>query len=309
MTDISIVTATYNRTAFLSRVWQSLCNQHVDFEWVVADDGSTDDTPSVVQGFHDPRVVYVRLPVNRGANTARNAGVRAAHGRYVVLLDNDDELYPGILTRMLEVMDAADKNVGACAFACVTATGQRISRVAHNSVFDERQVVCRGALRQELVYIYRREVFTHFELPEDLVSCESVFVYHVSQRYRYLAMDEPGRIMHWHGSNLSGADSLIGRSRDIAVSYERILANHAAILAQETKARSRFLQKAMYRYNIAGLRRDAWRVYRQLITRSARPMHWLFASALFLFSMMVPRRFERWRICHAQRGMAHTGIR
>jgi glycosyltransferase involved in cell wall biosynthesis len=309
MTDISVVTPAYNRAALLPRVWQSMREQDAHLQWVVADDGSADDTTAIVAGFNDPRIRYVRLPVNRGVNAARNAGAKAACGRYVVFLDSDDELYPGILPRMLEVMEAADESIGVCAFACVmAATGQKISRLAHGGVLDERQVVCGGSLQQggDAILVYRREVFDHFQLPEEFRGCEQVFVYQLSQRYRYLLIDEPGSIVHRQGDNLSGVEGVITRSRDIAVSYERILKNHARILAHEATARSNFLRKAMYRYGVAGLRRDAWRVYRQLIAQTVRPTHWFSASVLFLLSVTTPRQFERWRFSRAQRGMPHT---
>lgn len=300
MIDISIVTPTYNRASLLPRVWRSINGQEASFQWIVADDGSTDDTPSVIAGFNDPRIVYVRLPVNRGVNAARNAGAKAADGRYVVFLDSDDELYPKVLPRMLEVMDGADRSIGSCAFVCESVTGERISRVAHNSVLDELQIVCHGALRQELIYIYRREVFEHFQLPDDLRGCEQVFVYQLSQRYRCLAIDEPGRVMHWHGGNMSGIESLIHRSNDIAVSYERILKNHSDVLRGHTATSREFLRKAMYRYGIAGQRRNVWRLYRQLIAQSTHPTHLLSSSVLFIISVTAPRWFERWRMCRLQ---------
>jgi glycosyltransferase involved in cell wall biosynthesis len=60
----------------------------IDFELIVVDDGSTDDTENVVQSF--PRVQYVRLQENRGVSGARNAGLSRAVGRYICFLDSDD---------------------------------------------------------------------------------------------------------------------------------------------------------------------------------------------------------------------------
>jgi len=308
--DISVVTPTYNRAALLPRVWRSIRDQNVEFQWVVADDGSTDQTQAVVEGFRDPRIVYFRLPTNRGVNTARNAGSRIARGRYLLFLDSDDELYPDVLAKMLKTMEAADKSVGVCAFACMMAsTGQCLSRLTHGEILDERQVVCRAGLQQggDSILVYRREVFDHFQLPEDLRGCEQVFVYQISQRYRYLMIDEPGSIVHRQGDNLSGIESLVRRSRDIAVSYERILENHASLLKTDTDARNRFFRKAMYRYGIAGLRCEVWRIYRRLITQGIGPVHWFSTHALFLLSMTAPRIFERWRINRMQQGIGSGG--
>lgn len=112
MVDVSVVTPTYNRAHLLPRVWSSLRDQRPAFEWIVVDDGSTDNTLDVIKNLADPRIIYHRLPCNRGVNAARNAGAKLAKGRYVIFLDSDDELYPGSMERMVSIMDAADPTIG-----------------------------------------------------------------------------------------------------------------------------------------------------------------------------------------------------
>ena len=207
MIDISIVTPTYNRAALLPRVWKSLRDQKSNFEWVVVDDGSTDDTSDIVKALQDSRIVYIRLPGNRGVNAARNAGAHAACGRFILFLDSDDELYPGALARMSQVMEVADQNIGVCAFTCImAATGKKCSQLTNGRILDEQHIVCHGDLQHggDSILVYRRGVFEHFHLPEDLRGCEQVFVYQISQRYRFLTIDEPGSIVHRQGDNLSG---------------------------------------------------------------------------------------------------------
>ena len=71
---VSIVTPTYNRAHLLPRVWASLVRQtETNFEWIVVDDGSSDDTREVVLWFNDPCIHYVHQE-NRGAIEARNRG-------------------------------------------------------------------------------------------------------------------------------------------------------------------------------------------------------------------------------------------
>lgn len=89
----SVVTATYNRAHTLPRTYEALKSQTFrDFEWVIVDDGSSDGTGSLVRGWQtedEIRIVYAWQP-RRGVHTARNAGVVAAHGELIVLLDSDD---------------------------------------------------------------------------------------------------------------------------------------------------------------------------------------------------------------------------
>lgn len=71
-----------------------LAQNFADFEVVVVDDGSADDTAAVVAAVADPRVRCVCLPENRGVCAARNAGVRAAQAPLVSFLDSDDAFLP-----------------------------------------------------------------------------------------------------------------------------------------------------------------------------------------------------------------------
>lgn len=90
----SVVVPTYNRGHLIGPTIRSVLQQSFgDLELLVVDDGSTDDTALVVQGFPDPRLRY--LPVsNRERGAARNHGLRQAAGEYVVFLDSDDEFHP-----------------------------------------------------------------------------------------------------------------------------------------------------------------------------------------------------------------------
>lgn len=96
---ITILTPTYNRAKLLPRLYQSLCEQTCkDFEWIVVDDGSTDDTCEVVKsaflnqnsGF---KVQYFKKK-NGGKHTAVNLGVNNAKGNLVFIADSDDKLLP-----------------------------------------------------------------------------------------------------------------------------------------------------------------------------------------------------------------------
>lgn len=115
MTHVSVVIPTYNRATTLSRAIDSALEQTVDdLEVVVVDDGSTDETESVLASYEDPRVRPVIHATNQGANVARNTGLEHARGEYVAFLDSDDEWHPVKLERQLAVLeDRSDDWVGA----------------------------------------------------------------------------------------------------------------------------------------------------------------------------------------------------
>jgi glycosyltransferase involved in cell wall biosynthesis len=110
---VSVILPTHNRAHLLDRAIRSALDQsYKDFELIVIDDGSTDETEQVVRGFGDDRIVYLHHEENRGAAAARNTGLRAARGEYVAFLDSDGEWLPHKLDRQMKVLAEASPAVG-----------------------------------------------------------------------------------------------------------------------------------------------------------------------------------------------------
>ncbi len=103
---VSVLVPTYNRAYCLPRAVDSaLAQTHQNLEVLIIDDGSTDDTPDLVERLYggDSRVRYVRQP-NQGVSAARNTGIAAARGEFVGLLDSDDYWYPWKIAAQLAVL-------------------------------------------------------------------------------------------------------------------------------------------------------------------------------------------------------------
>lgn len=110
---VSVIITTYNRATLLSRAVESVLNQaHKDFELIVVDDASTDNTRTVVNHFDDERLKYVRHDKNRHLSAARNTGIKRADGRYVAFLDDDDEWRPQKLEKQVSLLESAPDRVG-----------------------------------------------------------------------------------------------------------------------------------------------------------------------------------------------------
>ncbi len=107
----SIVLCTYNRAHLLPRAINSVLAQvEQDWELVVVDDGSSDDTPSILQNYaaNDSRIRYVWHD-NMGLAKSRNAGIALARGLFVTFLDSDDEYLPEhLLSRRHILLDSPD---------------------------------------------------------------------------------------------------------------------------------------------------------------------------------------------------------
>ncbi len=105
---VSIVTPARDAARFLPETIRSVRDQtEPRWELLVVDDASRDSTPEIVAELarEDPRVRLLRLPENRGAAAARNAGMDAAQGRYVAFLDSDDLWLPEKLEVQIEFME------------------------------------------------------------------------------------------------------------------------------------------------------------------------------------------------------------
>jgi glycosyltransferase involved in cell wall biosynthesis len=114
MPNVSVIIPTYNRAEVLGRAVKSVLNQgYGDFEIIVVDDGSTDNTWHVSGAFSKQQVKYVRHEKNMGPAAARNTGIGHASGKFIAFQDSDDEWFPQKLGRQVKVLETASDRVGA----------------------------------------------------------------------------------------------------------------------------------------------------------------------------------------------------
>lgn len=114
---VSVVIPTYNRARLLPEAIRSVARQTFeDFEIIVVDDGSTDNTAEVVEALNLPRLRYIRCRENSGANRARNIGIESARGTYVSFQDSDDEWAPQKLAKQVAMARELDADIVFCAF-------------------------------------------------------------------------------------------------------------------------------------------------------------------------------------------------
>lgn len=107
----SIVMPAYNSSNFIRQAIQSVQEQTFGaWELLVCDDGSSDDTPNIIERFskHDSRIIQLQMPANVGPAVARNTAISSAVGRYIAFLDSDDLWKPEKLERQLFFMQKND---------------------------------------------------------------------------------------------------------------------------------------------------------------------------------------------------------
>ena len=104
MIKITVYTPTYNRANLLQNLYKSLLQQtYRNFEWLIIDDGSTDNTKQVVNGFISQGIIDIRYfyKQNGGQHTALNMGIEKAEGTLLMDVDSDDYLTDNALERIV----------------------------------------------------------------------------------------------------------------------------------------------------------------------------------------------------------------
>jgi len=105
MVLISVILPTYNRAHVLQRSIQSvLVQSYTNFELIVIDDGSTDNTRAIVDSFQDIRIHYL-YQQNKERSAARNAGIEVSRGKYLSFIDSDDEYLPNKLDIQVKAIE------------------------------------------------------------------------------------------------------------------------------------------------------------------------------------------------------------
>jgi glycosyltransferase involved in cell wall biosynthesis len=218
---VSVVVPCYNQARFLGEAIQSVLSQgYTDFEIIVVDDGSNDDTEEVASGYakENSRVRLIRQE-NRGQAVARNRGLSEAHGEYVVFLDSDDRLVGEALEVGVRELEAHP----GCAFVSgicrkITADGSIVPGWEQFRVRDDPYL---ELLRSCPVYVpavmYRRSIFdavgdfdTSYRAAEDYD-----LSYRILERFPVYCHDTLVAEIRRHEANLT-------RDRTLMLKYDMV---------------------------------------------------------------------------------------
>ena len=260
----SIVVPVFNRAHTIERCLRSVFSQRFeDFEVLVVDDGSSDDTLALLCSMNDARLRVIAHDLNRGVCPARNTGIRASTGQWVVFLDSDDELADaGALARMADHARGAHECLHALWFRSRLDDG----RVAPDPVPVITDLDYCGYVRfleetlgqpRDMIRCVRRSCFDVLLYPESRM-LEDKFHLDFAMSFRSRINPDILRLYHQDaGNQLVDKLGQLTRRHDAALLSDRteglrqMLAVHGRMLAREAP---RF-------YRVSRLRaaRSAWR--------------------------------------------------
>ena len=170
---ITVFTPTYNRAYILPKLYESLKNQTCkDFEWLIVDDGSTDETENVVR----PWLSEVSFPiryikqVNGGKHRAINRGVKEAKGDLFFIVDSDDSLSNEAIQRVINQYTPIKKDMsfgGVCGLRAYH-NGERIGGECDFGILDCTSLDFRFKyhMKGDMAEVIRTSVFKEFPFPE-----------------------------------------------------------------------------------------------------------------------------------------------
>ena len=232
---VSVVLPTYNRARLLPRSVQSVLAQtDGDLEIVVVDDSSEDDTESVVAGFRDPRVRYLRLPRNSGLPAARNAGIAVSRGGYIAFQDDDDEWHHEKLARQRQALEGhPEAGVVYSDMRRVLADGRTLYHRSPTIVRDRLVAPATGYWQSYMLsmqaVLVRRACFDRERFDERLVGFEDLDLHlRLARHYAYVHMPEPlvdyhetGGLTSNRGAELKARRQLLGKYAAALLTRER----------------------------------------------------------------------------------------
>ena len=244
---ITLFTPTYNRAHLLSRLYESLKAQtYTDFEWLIVDDGSSDNTAAVVEGFVAEMCIdirYVQKP-NGGKHTAINLGVREARGTLFFIADSDDFLPTDALALVKQHYRAIEQRpemAGVCGLdqyedGSIVGSGLP-QEVIETSAIDLRQ---RLDVTGDMKEIFRTDILRQFPFPEiegERFCPEALVWTRIAQKYQLRFFNRPIYIAEYQPNGLT--DNIVRIRRQSPVATMMTYAEQFALpipFAQRVKA-------------------------------------------------------------------------
>lgn len=203
----SVATPSYNRGHVLQRVYDSLCAQSFTaFEWIIIDDGSTDNTGALVRAWaaQAPFEIRYYYQENQHKKVAINYAVAEARGRFIVIADSDDEILPDALQHLHDAWERIpeeqkDMFVGVTGL-CIEETGQIVGNLFPEDPWDVDSLTCRyvAGIRGEKWGCQRLDVMRAFPFPDFVAGLvpESYVWDQIALHYKTRYVNRPLRLYH-----------------------------------------------------------------------------------------------------------------
>jgi len=280
---VSVVVPTYNRPEQLRRAVGTVRAQtHRPVELVIVDDHSAEPASTVLADVDMAAlddVTIVRHDRNRGANAARNTGIREASGEFIAFLDDDDRWEPTKLDRQVDAFRQGGQAVGVVYTGAryVYPDGERVI-VGDVSGTATRDILAGASVAEFSAVMVRASVVEHAGLPDERFPSwqDHEWLLRLSLHCEFAVVPEPLTIRHWDHDGRIGED--FERRRD--VSFPLFVEKHRD-LAREYGLERRFVASLLETLVISAAQNGHYGETRRLALRTVRtdptlPTPWLY---------------------------------
>ena len=260
-----MVLPVYNRADVLARAITSVLEQKLrEFELIVVDDGSSDNSATLAESFEDDRVRVIRLDENRGGNAARNEGVRAARGPLIAFLDSDDRYLPGKLGWIVaEFARRPEIDLLVDSFIKVQPPGSRKAEIVRrNPIINNREQFRTALFRRQLwkatpAISVRRDVAISAGLFDETLRRlqDFDFLIRLSQIANCVSTDEVLWVKYWDVNAISAQDNMIAANIELVSRHPEYLSSRTYRPGLAYALRLS-LWRRLKRGDIAGMARD-----------------------------------------------------
>jgi glycosyltransferase involved in cell wall biosynthesis len=209
---ISVIIPTYNRANLIEKAIKSVLKQtYQDFEIIIVDDGSTDNTEEIIRGFKDKRVKYIKkYKMNRGISVARNIGIKIARGKYIAFLDSDDEWFPEKLNKQIKILQDGSPELGVVySISCyIDESGKNINKLRNSKKVEGyiyEDLLGKNYVGTPSTVLIRKECFHQVGLFDDLLNAQEDWDMwiRIAKYYRFALIKIPLVKYRLHSNQLS----------------------------------------------------------------------------------------------------------
>jgi glycosyltransferase involved in cell wall biosynthesis len=201
---VSVIIPTYNRAHLLGRAIKSVLNQtYQDFEIIVVDDGSTDNTREIIKNFSENRIRYYCHKRNKGYPEALNTGLSLTRGKFIAFQDDDDEWFPEKLYRQMMIFNKAEQKIGVVYSGFWKIRNDKKIYVPSSHVVQKEGNIHTELLKGNFIgmptSIVRRECFDKVGMFDTAISClqDWELWIRISKYYEFKYIPEPLMISYY----------------------------------------------------------------------------------------------------------------
>lgn len=286
---VSVILPTYNRASLLPRAIQSVLNQtYKNFELIIIDDHSNDNTDKVVKEFKDNRVRYIRHKENKGAAAARNTGIRLAKGKYIAFQDSDDEWLPKKLERQIIIFENLSPKYGVVYSGYWRISKEQKTYLPSIDINKKEGNIHKSLLNTSFVpmvtVICRKGYFKKAGLfDEKLPRLQDwELCLRISKRYKFKFIDEPLVVVYHQSTN-----SISNNIDALIEAYELILEKHKKDYKKNKLILGKRLTILADVYARTGNFKNAKRVYRDALKLNMNIKYILAFVLIILFPSKI----------------------